>query len=428
MVGDAPRNGAGVGIRGFVALMTRKMSSCLDPSCLECFVAALMNALNEQFGTYTLVERIALGGMAEVFLARRSGIEGFEKEIVIKRIRPHLGRQKAFVNMFLGEAKLAAQLSHSNIVQIYDLGRIEESYFIAMEYIAGRDMSAILPKAKKLGIPFPVEYALKVASSVCEALNYAHSKTNNLGQPLNIVHRDISPENIRVAWSGDIKILDFGIAKAATQLHETKAGEIKGKLCYMAPEQVLGKSVDQRSDVFSMGVVLYELLTGLKLYTGSNELDIMNKIVDAKIHPPSYFREGVPEEVEAIVLKALEKDRAHRYQSASDLQYDIDSFLAGHEFTPSSTHLANFVKQLFRQELAEEHLRRQHKGASALPAAPQATTPSGPQITSPEKTVELALPLDSTDYQRLQNLAAKNSSQPTEIALDILRHYLKYQN
>jgi len=238
------------------------------------------DTVQETFGGYTLLERIGVGGMAEVFLARRSGVAGFEKDIVIKRIRPHLTEHESFVNMFLGEAKLAAQLSHPNIVQIYDLGRIQDSYFIAMEYIAGRDMSALIPRAKKMSFPFPAEYAMRIGSSICEALYYAHTQSDSYGNPLHIVHRDISPENIRLAWTGAVKILDFGIAKAATQMHETKAGEIKGKLCYMSPEQVLGKEIDHRSDIFALGVVLYEGLTGLKLYSGKNDLEIMNKIIE----------------------------------------------------------------------------------------------------------------------------------------------------
>lgn len=314
--------------------------------------------MTEQFGSYTLLDRIGIGGMAEVFLARRVGVEGFEKDIVIKRIRPHLSVEPSFISMFLGEAKLAAQLNHANIVQIFDLGKINESYFIAMEYVAGRDLSAVIPKAKATGIPFPVEYALKVVSNVCEALHYAHNRADAMGNPLHIVHRDVSPENVRVAWTGSVKILDFGIAKAATQLHETKAGEIKGKLCYMSPEQVMGKEVDHRSDIFSTGVLLYECLTGLKLFSGDSDLAIMNNVIEGKIYPPSYFRDDVPEEVEAIIMRALEKERKKRYANANDMQFEIDTFLSRHEFTPSSVHLSNFIKQLFKDELEAEQEQR----------------------------------------------------------------------
>src|SRR5690606_24924839 len=203
-----------------------------------------------------------VGGMAEIFLARQEGLEGFEKTICIKRIRPHLSSQANFVRMFLNEAKLAAQLNHPNIVQIYDLGRINDSYFIAMEYISGRDMSRIVPKAERAGIPFPMIYALRIASSVCEGLYYAHTKSDAFGNSLNVVHRDVTPENMLVSWDGTVKIVDFGIAKANTQIEQTRAGEIKGKLSYMSPEQAMGKQLDARSDIFSLGAVLYEWVTG----------------------------------------------------------------------------------------------------------------------------------------------------------------------
>ncbi len=316
--------------------------------------------VSEQFGKYALLEQIGQGGMAEVFLAKQVGVEGFEKFTVIKRIRPQFSQDANFVEMFLNEAKLAARLNHSNIVQIYELGAIENSYFISMEYIAGRDMSAVIPKAKASGIEFPFEYALRVASNVCEGLYYAHNLTDANWQPLHIVHRDISPENIRIGWNGMVKILDFGIAKAATQLNETRAGEIKGKLGYMSPEQVLGKPLDNRSDIFSLGVVLYEWITGIRLFAGDNELAIMKSIVDGHIYPPSYFKDDLPEAVENIVMKALEKDREKRYQSAFEMQLDIENFLASHVFTPSNIHLSNFINQLFKEEIEAEKERLSH--------------------------------------------------------------------
>ena len=312
-----------------------------------------------RFGKYTLIDRIAVGGMAEIFLARQAGLEGFEKTIVIKRIRPHLSKQSNFVKMFLNEAKLAAQLNHPNIVQIYDLGKIGESYFIAMEYIFGRDMRRIIPKADALGIPFPMVYALKIASSVCEGLYYAHARTDMYGNALNIVHRDVTPENIFVSFDGTVKVLDFGIAKAANQIEQTRAGEIKGKLSYMSPEQCMGKPLDNRSDIFSLGVVLYEWLTGFKLFTGDSEVAILKSITEGKIYAPSYFKADIPEGVEAILMKALEKDREKRYQTAWEMQYDLDQFLSQYEFTPSNIHLSNFLKQLFNDELEEEKNRLQ---------------------------------------------------------------------
>ena len=315
-----------------------------------------------RFGKYSLLNRIAVGGMAEVFLARQEGLEGFEKTICIKRIRPHLSSQPNFVQMFLNEAKLAAQLNHPNIVQIYDLGRVNDSYFIAMEYISGRDMSRIIPKAEKAGISFPMIYALRIASNVCEGLYFAHTNGDAYGNPLNIVPRDITPENILVSFSGTVKIVDFGIAKANTQLEQTRAGEIKGKLSYMSPEQCMGHQLDARSDIFSFGSVIYEWVTGYKLFTGENEMAILKSIIDGKIYPPSYFKEDVPEAVERILMKALDKDKNKRYQSAWEMQFDIDTFLASSEFTPSNIHLSNFLKQIFGDEIErEKELLVKHK-------------------------------------------------------------------
>ncbi|MBL93188.1 MAG: serine/threonine protein kinase [Myxococcales bacterium] len=307
-----------------------------------------------RFGKYNLLKRIAVGGMAEIFLARQEGLEGFEKMICIKRIRPHLSNQPNFVTMFLNEAKLAARLNHPNIAQIYDLGRINDSYFIAMEHISGRDMSRIIPKAQTKGIGFPMVYALKVAANVCDGLNYAHTKTDAYGNPLHIVHRDVTPENCLVGFNGTVKLVDFGIAKANTQLEETQAGELKGKLSYMSPEQAMGEPLDHRSDIFSLGAILYEWITSARIFTGENEMAILKEIVDGHIYRPSYFKDNVPEPVENILMRALEKDREKRYQSAWEMQYDIDTYLASCEFTPSNIHLANFLKQIFEDEIQDE--------------------------------------------------------------------------
>jgi serine/threonine-protein kinase len=208
-------------------------------------------------------------------------------------------------------------------------------------------------------------YALRIASNVCEGLYFAHTKTDAYGNPLNIVHRDITPENILVSFSGTVKIVDFGIAKANSQLEQTRAGEIKGKLSYMSPEQCMGHPLDARSDIFSFGSVVYEWITGYKLFTGENEMAILKSIIDGKIYPPSYFKEDVPEAVERILMKSLEKDKTKRYQSAWEMQFDIDTYLASSEFTPSNIHLSNFLKQIFGDEIErEKELLLKHKEES----------------------------------------------------------------
>ena len=389
-----------------------------------------------RFGKYTLIDRIAVGGMAEIFLARQAGLEGFEKTIVIKRIRPHLSKQSSFVKMFLNEAKLAAQLNHPNIVQIYDLGKISESYFIAMEYIFGRDMRRIIPKADSMGIPFPMVYALKIASSVCEGLYYAHQKVDLYGSPLDIVHRDVTPENIFVSFDGTVKVLDFGIAKAANQIEQTRAGEIKGKLSYMSPEQCMGKPLDCRSDLFSLGTVLYEWLTGFKLFTGDSEVAILKSITEGKIYAPSYFKADIPEAVEAILMRALEKDRDRRYQTAWDMQYDLDQFLSQYEFTPSNIHLSNFLKQLFNDELEEEKARL---ADSPRPTPQEAIDDSDEIISSLEAisasadmpsgshSTMLQVPLGTKELESLNGIAKRNGVSVSALVRDIVGNWLKYR-
>ncbi|MBZ4418942.1 serine/threonine-protein kinase [Myxococcus sp. RHSTA-1-4] len=404
-----------------------------------------------RFGKYRLIDRIAVGGMAEIFLAHQQHEDGRESPVVIKRIRPHLSKHAAFVKMFLNEARLAAQLNHPNVVQIHDLGKIAESYFIAMEYVAGRDMRRVVPKAEALGIPFPLVYAVKIASCVCAGLHHAHTKVDLYGNPLNIVHRDVSPENVIVAFDGSVKILDFGIAKAANQVGQTRTGEIKGKLSYMSPEQCLGKPLDCRSDIFSLGAVLYEWLTGFKLFTGESEVAVMRSITEGKIYAPSYFREDLPERLEVILMKALERDRDKRYQTAAQMQKDLDAFLDAYDFTPTSLHLSNFLKQLFEEELQAEQRRMAVRAASAptseealelsevvaaldtergIPAPP----PVAPQAAPPEATAGerteprmVAVPLSPAAYDALQAMARRNDISPGRLVAEMLEAWLKYR-
>jgi serine/threonine-protein kinase len=387
-----------------------------------------------RFGKYTLIDRIAVGGMAEIFLARQAGLEGFEKNIVIKRIRPHLSKEPNFVRMFLNEAKLAAQLNHPNIVQIYDLGKIGESHFIAMEYIFGRDMRRIIPKADALGIPFPMVYALKIASSVCEGLYFAHQKADLYGQPLDIVHRDVTPENIFVSFDGTVKILDFGIAKAANQLEQTRAGEIKGKLSYMSPEQCVGKQLDNRSDLFSLGTVLYEWLTGFRLFTGDSEVAVLKSITEGKIYAPSYFKADIPDAVESILMKALEKDRERRYQTAWEMQFDIDRFLTHYEFTPSNIHLSNFLKQLFFDELEEENGRLAAYRAVATPEEPalqlaEEIISSSEVVGDPPGAADRAVTghLTAVELDQLTDIARRHGLSVEALVRELITGFLKYR-
>jgi serine/threonine-protein kinase len=314
-------------------------------------------------------------------------------------------------------------------------------------------MRRIIPKADGMGIPFPMVYALKIASSVCEGLYYAHQKTDMYGNALHIVHRDITPENIFVSFDGTVKILDFGIAKAANQVEQTRAGEIKGKLSYMSPEQCTGKVLDHRSDIFSLGVVLYEWITGFKLFTGESEVAILKSITDGKIYPPSYFKADVPEAVEHILMKALDKDREKRYQTAWDMQYDLDQFLSQYEFTPSNIHLANFLKQLFSDELDEERRRLLARGTNQA-ASPPASSDTEDEVEllddidiepiplRPRKNGEnntapggsnrgssrvLTVDLRAQDYEALKALADRHELAVGSLVGEIVAAYLKYK-
>ena len=263
------------------------------------------------FGKYYLLERINVGGMAEVFKAKATGVEGFERIVAVKRILPSIAEDEEFITMFIDEAKIAVQLTHANIAQIFDLGKVDDSYFIALEYVHGKDLRAIFNRARARGEQLPVPMACYVIMKLCEGLDYAHNKRDAGGQFLNLVHRDVSPQNILVSYEGEVKIIDFGIAKAAGKAGRTQAGILKGKFGYMSPEQVQGFEIDRRSDVFGVGICLYELLTGERLFVGESDFATLEKVRNVDIMPPSTYNRRIPEELEQIVLKALARDREH---------------------------------------------------------------------------------------------------------------------
>jgi serine/threonine-protein kinase len=298
-------------------------------------------AMNEAIlggeGGYHVLEKIAQGGMAEIFLARHRSVEGFQRQVVIKRILREFSANAEFVASFLNEAKLSAQLSHSNIVRIYDLGRSEGCYFIAMEYVRGFDLHAILAAQRKLKAQLPLPVVLTIMSDLCAGLGYAHAATDLDGRRLGLVHRDVTPSNVLVALDGQAKILDFGIAKAtATGEHKTKTGTIKGKYSYLAPEQVLGHPVDHRADIFAAGVTLYELFTNRNPYRGPNEYETLMRVVKADSPSLVALRPTVPMAFDAIVRKALAKEPNARFQSCEELRAALheEARSAGIAFSP----------------------------------------------------------------------------------------------
>ena len=382
--------------------------------------------LQPRFDKYILVEKIASGGMAEIHLAYKEGLDGFEKYLVIKKVLPNLASQKSFVSMFLNEAKLAAQLNHPNIVQIYELGKAKDVHFIAMEFVHGRDMRQVFPRTVARGIPFPMEYALKIVSDVCEGLHYAHTKTDSFGRPLNIVHRDITPENILVSFEGSVKITDFGIAKAATQIEHTKAGEIKGKLSYMSPEQCGGENLDPRSDIFTLGTILYEWLTGYKLFSGDNEAAIIRSILESKIYPPSFFKDDIPSDVEKIVMKCIEPDPSNRYSDAREVQYDIDSFLSSHSFNPSNFHLANFIKQLFEEDLKSDSLRFQLKREKLEKVLNEEESDILPELSETESSESIEIQLNLKNSLAIQKLSKRLGESEEEIVNRMVSNFIYF--
>jgi serine/threonine-protein kinase len=316
-----------------------------------------MQGMPCRFGKYTLIRRLATGGMAELFLAIQKSVAGFEKLIVIKRILPVLNQDRAFIEMLLHEARVAATMSHPNIVQIFDVGAVDGSYFIAMEHVHGEDLRSIVRQMRKSQVlEFPLEHALSIVLGVCAGLSYAHEKRDLDGTPLNIVHRDISPQNVVVTFTGDVKIVDFGIAKSDANVQEqaTRSGKLKGKIPYMSPEQARGEVIDWRTDIFATGVMLFELTTGKRLFKGASEYETLRLICDRDYPSPSQVRFGYPRELEAIVMRALAKDRQHRWQSAREFQGALEEFVRRERLGVSTIALSQFMQTLFEEKLATQ--------------------------------------------------------------------------
>ena len=303
------------------------------------------------FGKYFLTDKIAVGGMAEIYKAKSFGVDGFEKVLAIKKILSHYSADKEFITMLTDEAKLVVNLSHTNIVQVYDLGRVGNDYFISMEYVDSVNLRELTVRATELRLPIPTAVSLYIIAEVCKGLDYAHSRRDAQGNPLGIVHRDMSPQNILVSFEGEVKIVDFGIAKAALNISQTNVGTLKGKVTYMSPEQAVGKSLDYHTDLFSCGIVLYELLTGKRLFRGETQLEVLKKIRSSPITEAT-LDDSLSPQLKAILARALAYNPRDRYQNAGDMQVDLIRLLyATHtDFSPRA--LADLLNQWFRQELS----------------------------------------------------------------------------
>jgi serine/threonine protein kinase len=346
-----------------------------------------LTASLHRFGQYTLTARLGRGGMADVYRARREGAAGFERTVVVKKILSSRNEDPQFLEMFINEAKIAARLAHPNIVQVYELGEQDGEFFIAMEYVKGRDLLRLLRTLAEntpASPAVPPLVAAYIARETCRGLAHAHEHTDESGAPRPIVHRDVSPQNIMLSYDGQVKLVDFGIAKALDSVkEETHTDSLKGKFAYMAPEQICGHSPGPQSDLFSTGVVLHEMLTGLRLFKGSNDFQTMQNVQLMKVEPPSRITNGVSAELDAIVLQALERDKRTRYSRAAQMVRDLDVFLQSHRFAVED--MAEYLLETFpaaaREEPPEGHVTTSYP-------TPRPAPPPGPPLESPlESTV-----------------------------------------
>jgi serine/threonine protein kinase len=339
----------------------------------------LSSTPSTRFGKYELLDRIAAGGMAEIFRARYEPAPGVMKSVVIKKILPHYAENKGFIGMFTNEARIVMGLSHGNIAQVFDFGAIDGDYFLAMEFVDGHPLSKVVKRARTLGMPvLPPEYSAFIVAEVLKGLHYAHTRLDESGRPLRIVHRDVSPQNVLLSYEGQVKLVDFGIAKARNaSSEETAANAVKGKYAYFAPEQAKAKELDARTDVFATGIVLYELLTGQLPFQG-RLMDVLARIVRGQFQKPRELNPRIPPELERIVLKAMALEKADRYQTAEAFQQDLVRFLGNNHPEFTSGMVTQLLQLLFEEELVaegrpvqlpREFMERAQKWKEPLPAA-----------------------------------------------------------
>ena len=302
------------------------------------------------FGDYTLLKRMARGGMGEVFLAEGVGPQGVQRLVVVKMMLPHVAEDPECLKMFLDEAGLAARLDHLNCCQIYDVGQVDGTWFIAMEHIAGKNLAEIRLASEATGKRLGLGLAARLIANAAAGLHHSHGLTDDEGKHLGLVHRDVSPQNILLAYDGGVKLIDFGIAKATGRLHQTMAGQLKGKVAYMSPEQARSGKVDRRSDIFSLGIVLHEALTGRRMWSGDNDMALLMEVTDGDIVPPSEHDPAVPAELDAVTMRALQRAPDDRYGSAAEFQVALEDWIQASQQAASKAQLADFMADLFPDE------------------------------------------------------------------------------
>ena len=327
----------------------------------------------QPFGRYLLLDRVAAGGMAEVYRAKVFGAEDFQRIVAIKKILAHVAEDTDFISMFKDEAKITVQLQHANIGQVYELNKIGETYYIAMEYVPGKDVKTIWKHQRKLKQPLSIPLACYIVQNMCEGLDYAHRKKDNYGVDLKIVHRDVSPQNVLVSWEGEVKVIDFGIAKAAGKASKTQAGILKGKFGYMAPEQVRGTPIDQRADVFAIGIVLYELLTGKRAFKAESDFSLLEMVRNVELTPPTIVNKNIPDELEKIVFKALAKDPDDRYLWATDFSEALQRFMLLNGKPANRMIMGKYLRENFTVDYDRERLRMESYRDIEMPELPKET-------------------------------------------------------
>jgi serine/threonine-protein kinase len=363
-----------------------------------------------QFGRYALIERLAIGGMAEVFRAKIVASHGFEKVLVIKRILPHLAADRTFVSMFIDEAKLTAQLTHPKIVQILDFGDVAGQYFIALEFVDGFDALALLRTCAQRRVRLPLHLAVFVVMEVLEALDYAHNARDMEGRPMRLVHRDISPSNIFISKRGDVKLGDFGIAHAQERESKTQVGTLKGKYGYMAPEQVVGGKLDGRSDLFALGIVLAEMLMGRRLFTAPNDLDVLLMVRDGRLDRLDKYASDLPPALDKIVRRSLRRDPAERYQTATELREALADYLFAAGKRVGAADLRAFVAELFPDGALPPPRERKHSGPFGVAQISAASTGDGAAARAAADDAAPAAPLRSAPPAAAAAAASQQAS------------------
>ena len=380
----------------------------------------------QKFGKYTLTRKLALGGMAELFVAKTAGAEGFERDVVIKRILPSYSEDEAFVKMFIDEASLTSKLQHPNIVQIFDFDVVDRQYYIAMEFIEGEDLQNIYKDGTAAQKPLSVAQCVWITIELAKGLHYAHTKEHK-GRPLNIIHRDISPHNAMVSYSGEVKLMDFGIAKAAERSTKTQAGTVKGKVAYMSPEQARGKVLDPRSDLFALAAVLWEMLTNKRLFLRTSDFETLTAVLKEDAEEPSKHRQGIDQELNDIILTALEKDRDHRQATVEVFARELTRWYYKHVTDLEKESLKRYMQTLYAHKIPQTSAGK-GKAAPAEAATVKAKNEPAPKggkadAANLSRTVEASAPeiLRASPPQRVRQRtvepeAVKEPVKPADFA------------